>query len=148
MIATTITTPTIATTTATLITVTITAATMITISSKMEAKKPSRLMETMDLYGHQSLCRKCTLASTQDLDALLLIQSFSTGSDITCCSKLDLMPYLCRVIVTLGYIQITMRETLLQMFHHSSGKSSVVAKLLSSVNISSGKIYSNSGKIL
>ncbi|GJZ88827.1 hypothetical protein Tco_0660609, partial [Tanacetum coccineum] len=30
----------------------------------------------------------------------------------------------------------------------SSGKSSAVAKLLSSVNISSGKIYTNSGKII
>ncbi|GKB57164.1 hypothetical protein Tco_0913350 [Tanacetum coccineum] len=49
MIATTITTPTIATTTTTLITVTITAAIMITISSKAEARKPSRLMEIVDI---------------------------------------------------------------------------------------------------
>ncbi|GKD32001.1 hypothetical protein Tco_1242779 [Tanacetum coccineum] len=51
-----------------------------------------------------------------------------------------------KVIVTLDKSKLTMRETLFKMFDQSSGKSSTVAKLLSSVNISSGKIYTNSGK--
>ncbi|GKA36261.1 hypothetical protein Tco_0722752 [Tanacetum coccineum] len=49
MIATTITTPTIATTTTTRITATITMATMITTISKMDGRKPSGLMETVDI---------------------------------------------------------------------------------------------------
>ncbi|GJU29565.1 hypothetical protein Tco_1173154 [Tanacetum coccineum] len=49
MIATTITTSTIATTTTTRITVTITTVTMITTNNKMEGRKPSGLMETMDI---------------------------------------------------------------------------------------------------
>ncbi|GJZ87302.1 retrovirus-related pol polyprotein from transposon TNT 1-94 [Tanacetum coccineum] len=49
MIITTITTPTIATTTTTKITATITTATMIITNNKMEGRKPSRLMETVDI---------------------------------------------------------------------------------------------------
>ncbi|GKF20400.1 hypothetical protein Tco_0069038 [Tanacetum coccineum] len=66
MIATTITTLTIATTTTTLITVTITAATMITISSKMETRKPSRLMETVDIMDLVPFVGN-VLCITQDL---------------------------------------------------------------------------------
>ncbi|GKE07370.1 hypothetical protein Tco_1399388 [Tanacetum coccineum] len=49
MIITTITTPIIATTITTKITATITTATMIIINNKMEGRKPSRLMEIVDI---------------------------------------------------------------------------------------------------
>ncbi|GJY90519.1 hypothetical protein Tco_0505715 [Tanacetum coccineum] len=49
MIITIITTPTIATTTTTKITATITTTTMIITNNKMEGRKPSRLMEIVDI---------------------------------------------------------------------------------------------------